>query len=42
MLLNVTGGISLVDGGFGALGPAVWGRSPVRTIGGCNRVEIAM
>ena len=41
ILVRVTGGLSFVDGGFGVPGPVVCGRSPVRTIGGCNKVEIA-
>lgn len=41
MLVSVTGGISLVEGALCAAGPLVWGRRPVRTIGGCNKVEIA-
>jgi hypothetical protein len=45
MLLRVTGGISFV---VGALKPAVaaeaWvcGSSPVRTMGGCSKVEMAL
>lgn len=43
MFVSVTGGMSFEVGGLCALeaGAEVWGISPVRTIGGCNRVEIA-
>ena len=42
MLVKVTGGMSLVDGGFCELCPAVCGKSPVRIIGGWSRVEMAV
>ena len=41
--MSVTGGISRAVGGLCALeaGAEVWGTRPVRTIGGCRRVDIA-
>jgi hypothetical protein len=45
MLLKVTGGMSLVVGGLKPAADAdawVCGSNPVRTIGGCNRVEMAL
>ena len=44
IFVSVTGGMSFAVGGLWALeaGADIWGRSPVRTIGGCNSVEIAM
>ena len=41
MLVRVTGGMSLVDGAFGVIGPVVCGKSPVRTMGGWIKVAIA-
>ena len=41
MLVRVTGGMSLVEGIFCALGPAACGARLVRTIGGWRRVAIA-
>ena len=43
MLVSATGGMSFAVGGLCALdaGAEVCGRSPVRTIGGCKRVDIA-
>lgn len=41
MFVKVTGGMSLVEGSFCALGPEPCGRRPVRTIGGWRRVAIA-
>lgn len=44
MVVSVTGGISLVLGGLWAedAGAEVCGSRPVRTIGGCRSVEIAV
>lgn len=44
MLVSVTGGISRAVGGLWALegGTEVWGTRPVRTMGGCRRVDMAM
>jgi len=42
IFVSVTGGMSRVVGGFDDVGAAACGRSPVRTIGGCNNVEIAV
>jgi hypothetical protein len=45
MLLKVTGGMSLVVGGLKPAADAdacVCGSSPVRTMGGCSRVEMAL
>ena len=42
MFVNVTGGISRDEGGlYPVVDTAVWAVKPVRTIGGCRRVEIA-
>ena len=41
MLVSVTGGMSRAEGAFCKVCGAVWGKSPVRTMGGCSRVEIA-
>lgn len=42
MFVRVTGGISLAEGSFCALGGDVCCRRPVRTIGGWRRVAIAL
>lgn len=44
MFVRVTGGISRAVGGLWALeaGADVCGIRPVRTIGGCSRVDIAI
>lgn len=42
MFVRVTGGMSLAEGSFCALGPEACGRRPVRTIGGCRRVAMAL
>jgi hypothetical protein len=44
MLVNVTGGMSRVDGGLCVedAGAEVCGSKPVLTIGGCSNVEIAV
>lgn len=45
MLLKVTGGMSFVVGGLKPATDAdawVCGSNPVRTMGGCSRVEIAL
>lgn len=41
MFVRVTGGMSLAEGSFCALGPEACDRRPVRTIGGCRRVAMA-
>ena len=41
MFVNVTGGMSLADGSFCALGPEACGKRLVLTIGGWRRVAIA-
>lgn len=42
MFVRVTGGMSLFEGSFCALGPAACGTRPVRTIGGWRRVAMAL
>jgi hypothetical protein len=43
MFVRATGGMSRAVGGLCALeaGAEVWGSNPVRTMGGCRRVEMA-
>ncbi len=42
MFVNVTGGMSLEVGSFSELGAAAYGIRPVRTIGGCRSVAMAI